>query len=906
MRTYLYKTILLLPIASIVFSFSVSAQKTVKNVFSELKHTPFVQGKEPQINASSYKVFQIDTQVLKNELAGTGHRNTFNVGEQSHFKIPMPDGTFHTYRVLENNTMHYELAAKFPEIKSYDAYGISHPGEFVKFDITPHGFHAMVLSPYSGTVFIDPLFKGNSDYYMAYAKKDYISTQKVDCQVNGDYINYDVKDLERSAQTPFASCSLRTYRLAVAATAEYTTFHGGTIPLALAAQVTTMNRVNGVYENQMGITMEIVANNNLIVYTNASTDPYTNGNASTMLGQNQTTCDNVIGTSNYDIGHVFGTNSGGVAYLGSVCSTTNKARGVTGSSSPKNDTFDIDYVAHEMGHQFGANHTQNNSCNRNASTAMEPGSASTIMGYAGICSPNVQNNSDDHFHGVSKREIGLFVSSSSHTCPVVTSVGNTRPLISSTTGNITVPAGTPFALTAVASDGDGDVLTYCWEQMNNQVSTQPPLATSTGGPNFKSFSPTINPTRYFPNLTAIANNGPFTWERLATVSRTMNFRVSVHDNHPVAACNDFADISVAIDATSGPFVVAYPSVTGISWAGGSLQTVTWDIANTNNAPVNCANVDVFLSTDGGQTYPNVLATGTPNDGSHEISVPMLSSTTARIMVMSSAGTFFDISNNNFSIVTNGYTLSSAQQSSSTCTPDDVIYTIDVNSIGGFNSPVALSISTLPTGLTYSFSPASVTPPGSSLLTISNTSNVGTGNFNFIVNGTSATVNSYYSLDLAATNIITNVVNTNGTLTSSQSNASYQWVDCSNGNQPISGQTSQSFTPVALMGNYAVMINLNNCSAISDCFQIDITGQIEMNRNQFKIFPNPTKETVFISGININTKAIRITDLQGKMLKEINTFNSEIVSINIPNFPSGMYFIQIESSKGSEYYKLILE
>ncbi|MDQ3192158.1 MAG: M12 family metallo-peptidase, partial [Bacteroidota bacterium] len=625
-----------------------------------------------------------------------------------------------------------------------------------------------------------------------------------------------------------------------------------------------------------------------------------------MLGENQTTCNNVIGSANYDIGHVFGTNSGGVAYLQSVCSSTNKARGVTGSNAPINDPFDIDYVAHEMGHQFGGNHTQNNSCNRNGTTAMEPGSASTIMGYAGICSPNVQNNSDDHFHGVNKREIGLFISGGTHTCPVVTSVGNTGPVISSTSGNISIPKSTPFALTAVASDADGDPLTYCWEQMNNQVSTQPPVSTSTGGPNFKSFSASINPTRYFPNLTTIANNGPYTWEVLPSVSRTMNFRVSVHDIHPIASCNDYADITVSVDGNSGPFVVSYPTATGISWAGGSLQTITWNVANTTNAPVNCANVNIFLSTDGGQTYPAILATNTPNDGSHEITVPLVSSTTARVMVRSAAGSFFDISNNNFAINTSGYSLTSAQQSSIACSPNNVIFTIDVNSTGGFSDPVNLSVSPLPVGLSHSFSTTTVTPPGSSVLTISNTQNISTNNYNFIVNGTSTTQNNSLTLNLALTNIDTVLTINNGTLTSSQSNATYQWLDCNNSNQPISGEISQTFTPTATSGNYAVMIGINNCSASSTCHQINTTSLDENSKKQLKIFPNPAKETVNISGINSNTKAIKITDLQGRLLSTISSFDAEIISINISAFPTGMYFIQIESDDASDYYKLILE
>lgn len=715
-------------------------EKTIDFNLTEIPSTSIPSVGIPQIQASQFKVYSINTQQVMNQLVGIANRAATQTGFVGLINLPHPDGSFHSYRATANNTMSPALAEQFPEIKSFDAVG--EDGSFVKWDITPKGFHAMIMRPGKSTVFIDPLFDGNSSYCIVYEKDDFISNKQFECAFDSDLSDLINKKIATSGEMKvFGTCQLRTYRLALSATGEYTTFHGGTVALALAAQVTTMNRVNGVFERDIAITMEIIANNNLIVYTNAASDPFANGTPGTMINQNQTNTDAVIGSANYDIGHVFGTNSGGLAGLGVVCASSQKARGVTGSAAPVGDPFDIDYVAHEMGHQFGANHTQNNNCNRNNATAMEPGSASSIMGYAGICAPDVQSNSDDHFHGVSLGEIHTEIMSSGHTCEVITGLANNPPVILSTNANVSIPAGTPFALTAVANDPDGDPLSYCWEQMNNQVTTQPPVSTATGGPNFRSLSPDPNPTRYFPNLTALANNGPFTWEVVPTVSRTMNFRLTVRDQGlNVPGCNDHSDVTLTFTASAGPFVVNYPSATGITWTGATNETVTWSVANTDVSPVNCTSVNILLSTDGGLTYPITLASGVANDGSEVIAVPNIATTTARVMVISSAGTFFDISNNNFTIVlaTLDFTQTVTPATQSICQPDNATYTVDINEIGGYSDPVTLSVSGVPVGASSSFSMNPVTPVGSSVLTISNTAAVTPGSYNLVVSGTSTT------------------------------------------------------------------------------------------------------------------------------------------------------------------------
>ncbi len=574
-------------------------------------------------------------------------------------ELPKSDGSFKTYQVHENETMSEGLAKQFPQIRSFDAIAIDNSGEIVKFDLTPQGFHAMFITPGKMTEFIDPYSFGGGDIenYIVYKRDEYNSNGYFECHLDSK-LPTELIEGNSVQEKSFGNCTKRTYRLAVSATGEYTAFHGG-FANAQAAQVTTINRVNGVYMKDLAVTLTLVANNNLIIFTNSSSDPFTNGDPGQMIDENQTVIDNVIGSSNYDIGHVFGTNSGGLAGLGVVCASGQKANGVTGSGSPVGDPFDIDYVAHEMGHQFSGNHsfrTNSGACNGNANstTAMEPGSGSTIMAYAGICSPqDVQGNSNDYFHGVNLKEMHTFLNGFGNGCAVSSPIsGQTAPSITSTSGNITIPISTPFALSATATDPDGDALTYCWEQMNNEfngtTAKQPPVATNTGGPSFRSYPPTTSGTRYFPKMSALVNGAPSTWEVLPSVSRTMKFRLTVRDNKTTGGCNDHEDITVTTTASSGPFLVTYPNTTGIVWAGLSTQTVTWDVANTTASPVSCANVDVLISTDGGANF-SVLANDVPNDGSQSITVPNTPSSACVIMVMSQNGTFFDISNKKFTI-----------------------------------------------------------------------------------------------------------------------------------------------------------------------------------------------------------------------------------------------------------------
>ncbi len=572
------------------------------------------------------------------------------------FSMPMPDGTFSSFTIYEINIMHPELAAKFPDIKTYAGQGIDDANATIRLDFTPLGFHAMILSP-KGNIFIDPYCKGNISDYICYDKKDLRPSSTFNCETANDdpYNHRGMLPSDANAQKS-SGTSLRTYRLALACTGEYAATKGGTVAGALAGMTTTMNRVDGVYETEVAVRLVMVANNNLLVYTNSSTDPYTNNNGSTMLTQNQNTCNSVIGSANYDIGHVFSTGGGGVAYLGCVC-TANKAGGVTGLPNPVGDAFDIDYVAHEMGHQHGGNHTFNSttgSCgggNRAASAAYEPGSGITIMAYAGICgSDDLAAHSIAYFHTYSFDEIVNYtITGSGSTCGTTSATGNNVPVVTNQGNNFTIPISTPFVLTGAATDADNDPLTFSWDQMDLGTAGAWNANLSTA-PLFRPFSPVTSPSRTFPQLSDIINNTTTVGEILPNVARTMHFRLTARDNRMGGGGVMHPDVNVAITVVNsgGAFAVIAPN-TMVTWAGGSSQTVTWNVNGTSAAPINCTSVKISLSTDGGNTFPTVIAASTLNDGTEMITVPNIATTQARIKVEALNNIFFDMSNANFTI-----------------------------------------------------------------------------------------------------------------------------------------------------------------------------------------------------------------------------------------------------------------
>lgn len=605
-----------------------------------------------------YRALRADEALLRAQLGAAPLEYATSHG--SELSLPMPDGTMQRFEVRESPIMEPGLAARYPEIRTYRAVGIDDPSATGRLDVTPRGFHGMVIGA-SGTVYIDP--ESDANHYRSYFKHEFARARGLEveapvCSVHG--VRHTHSDPFAAPRDSHARTGdqLRSYRLAVAATGEYTDFHGGSVSDGQAAIVTAINRVNEIYERDLAVRLVLVANNDSVVYTDEATDPYTNGSATSLLIENQVNLDSELGSANYDIGHVFGTAGGGLAGLGVTCSTSNKARGTTGLSFPTGDPFYIDFVAHEIGHQFGANHTFNGTTancgggNRNASTAYEPGSGSTIMAYAGICgAEDIQSSSDATFHGKSIEEILDYIAAGG-ACHSTAATGNSPP-DADAGADFTIPCGTPFVLSGTGSDPDaGDTLTYQWDERDSGTATDSTTHGTDLGDNalFRSFVPRANSFRHFPRLNNQLANRRDKAETLPVTDRNVSFRLTVRDGNSGV---DEDDMRVVVDRESGPFQIAALTPDQASYNAFDAVTIDWDVAGSDGSAVNCAFVDIDLLTfNASKTSYCVesLASNTANDGSQQVSIPALANTNARFRVMCRNNIFYDISNSDVTIV----------------------------------------------------------------------------------------------------------------------------------------------------------------------------------------------------------------------------------------------------------------
>lgn len=940
------------------------AQKTTSNFWTRVNNAAlpdkvFKHNYKPE----NFIAFQLNENGVYAELKTVPSEKNVIAGKSSFiFRVPNPKGEMESYRVVEAPVMEPGLAARYNNIKSYAGQGIEHPQSTIRFDISPLGLHAIIISPDRKTIYINPVDKSSRSYIVF--DREYVKgRQSFDCLMD----EITGRDLQASKTSGSVinnlnanDGKLRQYRLALCASGEYSVaaLNGATgtdaekKAIVLAVLNTNLTRANGIYERDFGIRMVLVANNDQIIYLNASTDPWTS--SSVWNSATQTTCDNVIGNANYDVGHLvmYAGNNGNAGCIGCVCKTGSKGSGFTSYSAVQGDPFVVDYWTHELGHQFGGNHTFTHSI-EGTIAQVEPGSGSTIMGYAGITgATDVQPHSDDYFHAVSIQQITDYTQTGTGSgCAVTTLTGNNIP--SANAGaDYTIPKSTPFILTGAGTDADAsDVLTYCWEQMDvygtSSNSSTYPTATKTKGPEFRSYLPATSNSRTFPRLSSVLDgtNGN-KWEALPSVARTLNFRLTVKDNHTGGGGNQSDNMVVTISGTSGPFAVTAPN-TAVTWSSGSQQTVTWNVASSNTTPVNCASVNILLSTDGGQTFPTVLVANTPNDGSQTVGLPVIQSTTCRIKVESVGNIFFDISNTNFTIGTPPPCADPTAPASSSVTANSAIvswtavsgassYAVDykLNTSSAWTSAATATTATSLnlTGLTaeslydwrvrtncsssnsnyvtaqFTTAVASVCPG-----TYDNSTN---GSFSGavpvplntdikgLINTTSD--NDYYKFSFVTGGTVTVSLTT---LPADFDLRLYNSAQAQVGISQNAGTTSETISYIVSPGTYyARVYGYRGARNTTACYTLKVaTGTaaksgIAVADDSFnKFYPNPAQSTLHISMAKVPAGAvIKVFDLAGRQVIKSAVTQKE-VQLDVRKLTHGMYFIKVEDASGEIYY-----
>ncbi|MCR9226752.1 MAG: M12 family metallo-peptidase [Flavobacteriaceae bacterium] len=717
--------------------------------------------KQSDLRSASLADISVATKVLSLDKAAFSARiKSFSAAKSVGKTVYLPDskGVIVPFNLKETSVLHPDLAKKYPNIKSYT--GVSLDGRYkVKLSSSHKGLQSMVVDlDGNHTAFMEPATNA-SDTYVLYNKEDGLSSKmNFICETSKDLFASGGKSSGTTAKTIVSLVdgqTLRKYRIAVSASGEYTQEMGGSVADALAGINATLTRVNEVFETDLGVTLELIPNNDQIIFTNSNTDPY----GSSLNSEVQSTITSIIGEANYDVGHLFhkvdeGEDNGNAGFIASVCVDNRKGSAFSSANNPQGDVYDLDYVAHELGHQFGANHTWSFE-SEGTGVQAEPASGSTIMGYAGIVTGNnVAASGDDYFHFYSILQISTYLETTS--CAETVALVNSPPVLTPV-GDYIIPSGTAFVLEGSATDPDvGDVLTYAWEQIDDGLVTRSSFGSSNpSGANFRSLPPSTSPIRYFPRLSQVAQ-GNLTqtnpipgaaWETVSDIERNLGFAFTVRDNVEGGGQVVSDVLNVKVLKSAGPFSVT--SQTGAQvYQAGSVQEITWDVANTDVAPVNAQNVDIFLSLDGGLTFPITLLENTLNDGSAEILLPGNVTNTGRFMVKSSDNIFFAVNNTDFTIEQSEVVLSFESLEYEVCQPDDIIIPFTYETYEGFNENSTFSAD-VPTGLTANFSPTAASADETAVeLTLSDTDNIAPGIYNITVSSISATVTKSVALALS--------------------------------------------------------------------------------------------------------------------------------------------------------------
>jgi subtilisin-like proprotein convertase family protein len=669
------KTLLLIVFSFLSISFGFSQTERAWSTFkgSDVK---IAASAERVSFPSEFKLMQFNLPIMKQALINVPNRSTLSKSTVV-ISIPNANGDLERFELYEVSNFDTTLQAQFPEIRAYVGVGLDDKYATLRMSSDPLGIQTMVMRADKATEFMEP-YSVDGSVYAVYnsttrrnGKLPFTCTTTDQNIVDGLAKTYDVTNRSSTG-------SLKIFRLALSCNGEYANYFGATGPaqvsLVLAAFNATMTRVNGVFEKDFAIHMNVVASSTNVIFYNPATDPYTtlgewNRQLQNTLSSSLTGPSTTLAANNaaYDVGHMFGASGGGgnAGCIGCVCEddtsdTTDlrKGAGITapGDGVPQGDKFDIDYVTHELGHQFGANHTYSH-ISEGSGVNKEVGSGNTIMGYAGITTFDTDLNSNDIFHSASIAQVQSNMASK--TCPVSVAITHGAPAVNAGP-NYIIPKSTPFKLTGSATDAGGTGnLTYAWEQ-NDDVDVYTGASSGASedkpsGPNWVNYKESSRPERYFPLLSSILAERKttpgleVTAEALSSIGRGLNFRLTVRDNVLGQGQTNFDDVLVNV-VNKNPLTVSTPAAANtVIYPEGSTQTITWTGTSTSgifghNTISGAATVDIMISTDGGLTFPHTVIANTLNDGSESVALPVgVTGNNCRFMVKASGNIFFNIS-----------------------------------------------------------------------------------------------------------------------------------------------------------------------------------------------------------------------------------------------------------------------
>lgn len=642
----------LFPLTLMLFSTGLNAQNKLWTPVE--KH---LVAKEKVANLKTYQLFQLNKSLFLEKAIPA-----FSTSRQSRLPITIafPIHTLSTIDLVASPIIADELNSKYPSIQSYQISSKENATLYGRISWTAKGFYGHLVDDTESFFIENAEFAGEEAVYLVYRASDIIANtdQRLSCG------NPALKTIEQANNQiqldTISNTDLKTFRIAITATEQFTNATGGTVESSLSAIVNSLTSLNVIYERDAGIRFLLHENNDQLIFTDSLPAPFEDArSAFELLTSNTGLLDSLLGQDSYDIGHVFAAECtggvSGVAFLASVCSMETKARGVSCIFDESIPDFRRT-LYHEVGHQLGANHTWSNcgqpvnESQRNASTAVEPGGGSTIMSYGGVCGPfNVVGVPQDNLHGISIQEIQRAFASDTITCFQQIPTENTQPIVSVRKSGFSIPIATPFELSVDAFDAENTSLTYSWEQFDTGAVSEIGFPIESA-PSFVAFRPSREPTRIFPRATTIILNKVTSGEVLPDTTRQLTFGVTVRDNQAGGGGTAFAKVAFMATAEAGPFLVLQPDSANIEYEIGDSILVQWDVANTTAEPVNCTNVDIYLSFNNGQDFPKLLAAGVPNNGEIMVVLPDTTTNRARIKIKCADNIFFDMSNNRFRIV----------------------------------------------------------------------------------------------------------------------------------------------------------------------------------------------------------------------------------------------------------------